>query len=71
MKFPSGEFTGAELIAINKNLQAQTVRIFLNSDAIRGLIQNGEIAKNERQSIFLFKTGGCQQMLAYGKNVKP
>jgi hypothetical protein len=37
MKFPSGEFTGAELVAINKNLQAQTVRIFLNGDAAKGI----------------------------------
>jgi hypothetical protein len=37
MKFPLGEFTVAELMAINKNLQAQTVRIFLNGDAARGI----------------------------------
>jgi len=37
MKFPLGEFTAAELIAINKNLQAQTVRIFLNCDAAKGI----------------------------------
>jgi len=37
MKFPLGEFTVAELMAINKNLQAQTVRIFLNCDAAKGI----------------------------------
>jgi hypothetical protein len=37
MKCPSDEFTGAELVAINKNLQAQTVRIFLNEDAAKGI----------------------------------
>jgi hypothetical protein len=37
MKFPLGEFTVAELMAINKNLQAQTVRIFLNGDAAKGI----------------------------------
>jgi hypothetical protein len=37
MKFPSGEFTVAELMAINKNLQAHTVRIFLNCDATKGI----------------------------------
>jgi hypothetical protein len=36
MKFPVGEFTVAELVAINKNLQAQSVRIFLNCDAAKG-----------------------------------
>jgi hypothetical protein len=37
MKFPLGEFTVAELVAINKNLQAQTVRMFLNGDAATGI----------------------------------
>jgi hypothetical protein len=37
MKFPLGEFTVAELVAINKNLQAQTVRMFLNGDAAKGI----------------------------------
>jgi hypothetical protein len=37
MKFPLGEFTVAELMAINKNLQTQTVRIFLNCDAAKGI----------------------------------
>jgi hypothetical protein len=37
MNFPSGEFTVAELLAINKNLQAQTVRLFLNCDAAKGI----------------------------------
>jgi hypothetical protein len=36
MKFPLGEFTIAELMAINKNLQTLTVRIFLNCDAAKG-----------------------------------
>ena len=37
MKFPLGEFTVAELMAINKNSQAQTVRMFLNGDAAKGI----------------------------------
>ncbi len=37
MKFPLGEFTVAEFLAINKHLQAQTVRIFLNCDAAKGI----------------------------------
>jgi hypothetical protein len=37
MKFSLGEFTVAELIAINKHLQTQTVRIFLNCAAAKGI----------------------------------
>ena len=37
MKFPLGEFTVVELLAINKNLQTQAVRIFLNCDAAKGI----------------------------------
>ena len=37
MKFPLGEFTAAELMASNKNLQAHAVRIFLNDDAGKGI----------------------------------
>jgi len=37
MKLPLGEFTAAELLAINKNLKVQTVRLFLNCDAAKGM----------------------------------
>jgi len=37
MKFPLGEFTAAELLAINNNQKAQTVRLFLNCDAAKGI----------------------------------
>ena len=37
MKLSLGESTVAELIVINKNLRTQTVRIFLNFGAAKGI----------------------------------
>lgn len=54
MKFPLGEFTAAELVAINKNLQAQTVRMFLNIDATKGIASELVRLPKMRGSEFLY-----------------
>ena len=54
MKFPAGEFTVAELLAINKHLQTQTVRIFLNCDAIKGIESELVRLPKMRGNQFLF-----------------
>jgi hypothetical protein len=54
MKFPTGEFTVAGLIAINRILQTQTVRIFLNCDAVKGTASELVRLPNMRGNQFLY-----------------